>query len=154
MSNDTIVFLDFDGVLNGYELEPQDPSEVPFPANALHPTPVEHLNVIIRETEAKVVVTSTWRKLHDQEDLQSYLEQQGFIGQVIGTTPVLGEREKEIRRILRKKEPERFVVIDDEIREEQFNYLVRTSIHGRGLTEAKARQAIRLLEQQGSPAEG
>jgi hypothetical protein len=51
-----ILFLDIDGVLNGHE---QDA----WGYNRIQPGPVVHLNRILAETEARLVISSAWRYL-------------------------------------------------------------------------------------------
>ena len=51
-----ILFLDIDGVLNGHEQDAQG-------YNRIQPGPVVHLNRILAETEARLVISSSWRYL-------------------------------------------------------------------------------------------
>jgi hypothetical protein len=84
----SIVFLDFDGVLNsnayltrllarGSEHE----------ADTLDPIQVERLNKIVEATGASVVISSSWRHGRTTARLRNLLERQGFRGRVIGKTP-------------------------------------------------------------------
>jgi hypothetical protein len=89
---DKIIFLDIDGVLNHelfYREKSQDEryEEVGLPQCNIDKTRVEMLNGLIKDTSAKVVISSTWRKGRDVEYLQSILNDAGFIGEVIGKTP-------------------------------------------------------------------
>ncbi len=52
---DAIIFLDIDGVLNGHNWSSSAES------NIIQPTPVKHLNRILEETGAKIVLSSSWR---------------------------------------------------------------------------------------------
>ncbi len=49
---------------------------------------VQLLNKLVEATACKIVVSSTWRMGRPVESLQSILNQSGFIGEVIDTTPV------------------------------------------------------------------
>jgi hypothetical protein len=83
-----IIFLDFDGVLNSqlyYTSGRHGARTISF-AHDIDPESVKNLNYIIEKTGAKVVVSSTWRLGRTVEELQSILEQNGFVGEVIGTT--------------------------------------------------------------------
>ncbi len=81
-----IIFLDFDGVLNNtvhaFNAKGKD-----WQNQELDRDCIERLNNLIKETGAKVVVTSTWRLNRTVEELQSILNKYGFEGQVIGKTP-------------------------------------------------------------------
>lgn len=89
-----LIFLDIDGVLN-HQLWFNAQSitnrfnVAEYHSSMLDPARVEILNYIIFKTNAKVVVSSSWRKTHTKEKLQSLLEGRGFKGEIIGTTPCL-----------------------------------------------------------------
>lgn len=89
-----IIFLDIDGVLNHQEWYKKRYNTISkkeivsnYPLYEFDPVSVANLNLIILETGAKVVISSTWRHGRSVEDLQSLLNQVGFIGEVIGKTP-------------------------------------------------------------------
>lgn len=88
-----IIFLDIDGVLNSedwyrkrHEEAPQHEQSAQYPFYEFDPELVSNLNLIIQKTEAKVVVSSTWRIGREIADLQAILESVGFIGEVIDKT--------------------------------------------------------------------
>ncbi len=80
-----IVFLDFDGVLNSL-------SDIAFGSGstAFQAHFITRLNAIVRGSDAKVVVSSTWRVNHSIDELRHLLGSSGFEGDVIGCTPVFG----------------------------------------------------------------
>ena len=86
-----IIFLDIDGVLNselyfrGYCRYPS--TTIKHPQNHIDRGAVETLNTLIKNTDAKVVVSSTWRLSYSKEELQGFLNEFGFAGEVIGVTP-------------------------------------------------------------------
>jgi len=88
-----VIFLDFDGVLNHenwYERRYKSIKSGECEASTesdIDPESVENLNYIIRETGAKVVVSSTWRLGHTTEELGNILKECGFVGEVIDKTP-------------------------------------------------------------------
>lgn len=89
-----IIFLDFDGVLNSENWYKRRFNEIDtedilgkYPFYEFDPLSIVELNRIIEETEAKVVVSSTWRIGKRVEDLQKMLDVVGFKGEVIDTTP-------------------------------------------------------------------
>ena len=79
----SVIFLDFDGVIN---------SEA-FPTGNEHPRIyfdtklVTKVNDIIRDTDAKLVISSDWRRGRSINQLQDLLESYGCIGEIIDCTP-------------------------------------------------------------------
>ena len=84
-----IVFLDFDGVLNSREFftNRRDPAAEDWSAD-IDPCAVGYLNELLGEN-GRVVVSSTWRYTHNQEELEALLREHGFKGKIIGATPDL-----------------------------------------------------------------
>lgn len=87
-----IIFLDIDGVLNHeafykdrYE-KVMDGEKLNHPYSELDPNSVSHLNSLIEDTSAKVVITSTWRH-HGLDYCKDVLEYHGFNGEIIDITP-------------------------------------------------------------------
>ena len=157
-----IIFLDIDGVLNGYNKwnllgwnvvcltkskqlkrgyrKLTDPCGV-------HESKVRRLAKIVRATNAKVVMSSSWRfgwwntpyekQFEDQKKLTDLLNKYNI--KVIDITPISsdGRRDKEIMEWLAKHEDivKRFVILDDERYDlECFvgSHLVQTSSVGKG----------------------
>jgi HAD domain in Swiss Army Knife RNA repair proteins len=92
-----IIFLDFDGVLNSndwyvrrQETHDMDAVNNNYPFSEFDPDTVNRLNTIITLTGAKVVVSSSWRHNKSIEELQSILNQVGFVGHVIDKTSCFG----------------------------------------------------------------
>jgi hypothetical protein len=85
-----IIFLDIDGVLNSrlYYQTPVETRPISFGfCGDIDPASVKLLNELIRETYAKVVISSTWRSGRTLEEMQEILNKRGFEGEVIGMTP-------------------------------------------------------------------
>ena len=82
--NTKLIFLDFDGVLNSqlWYIETKGKREL----DDLDTSAIERLNNLIKRTDAKVVVTSTWRLGRTIEELQATLDRNGFKGEVVGKT--------------------------------------------------------------------
>ncbi len=101
-----IIFLDLDGVLNSaaYFKSLKDKGiHQDKILNSLEPGMVERLNKIIDRTGAKVVISSTWRKLHSMDELKAFLVEFGFryVDNVIDVTPTMNtDRGLEIHRWL------------------------------------------------------
>lgn len=91
-----VIFLDIDGVLNSndwyvYRRDAIEMDDVnaQYPFYEFDPRAIEHLNRIIAETGAKIVVSSSWRSGETNESLQFLFDRVGIKGEVIGTTPHL-----------------------------------------------------------------
>ncbi len=91
-----VIFLDIDGVLNSQDWYihrrdsvEMDSIDAQYPFYEFDPRAVERLNRIIKETEAKIVVSSSWRSGETVESLQKLLGLVGIKGDVIGMTPHL-----------------------------------------------------------------
>ena len=109
-----IIFLDVDGVLNSAK----ELSEGPFSKISLNV-----LKRIVDETNAKIVVISSWRLLEfSRKILLSELEKYHLKESVIGMTPHLpSNREEEIMTYLKSNEfPNlNFIILDDQVIEYQ-----------------------------------
>lgn len=85
-----IIFLDIDGVLNHEDFyKRRKLGEFEYPLSELCPKTIANLNVLIAETGAKVVISSTWRLGRSAAEIQVLLEGRGFTGEVIDCTPNL-----------------------------------------------------------------
>lgn len=89
-----IIFLDIDGVLNNQlwyksikDINPQNNEE--YDILQFDPRCVSLLNDVTDNTGAKIVVSSSWRKGRDLEELVELFEKVGITGEVIGKTPIL-----------------------------------------------------------------
>lgn len=92
----SVIFLDMDGVLNNSEWNRFDHLDERFGKDRkgdlwwvaqINPEAVGHLNRIIKETGAKVVISSSWRHSHTPKAMQALLDAAGFNGEVIDQTP-------------------------------------------------------------------
>lgn len=73
-----IIFLDFDGVLNSqlWYIRTKGNREI----DDLDTEAIGFLNTLIKNTGAKVVVSSTWRLNKTVDELQEILNRNGFKG--------------------------------------------------------------------------
>jgi len=105
---ENIIFLDFDGVfiLN----------------DVVDLKCVKNLNYIIRETNAKIVISSDWRNHHTINDLEKLFLSWGIKGDIIGVTERHGEnsfmflehnRTEEIEKFRKDNDVSNYVIIDD-----------------------------------------
>jgi hypothetical protein len=147
-----LVFLDFDGVLNSarwlHTVRHRE-SRSDRMVRDIDPANVGYLNQLIDRSGARVVISSSWRKLgdYDPQLFQQELQLRGFIGQVIGCTDGDGpERGNEIQRWLddnRHGGP--FVILDDsDDMAHLMPYLVRTKWE-LGLQQEHVDQALEVL---------
>ena len=97
-----VLFLDMDGVLNSnvffrstayaesraMQQMGDDESYGDEWTAMVDNSAVARLNRVIKETGAKVVISSSWRYHRTPEDMQDVLNRCGFKGEVIGRTPV------------------------------------------------------------------
>jgi hypothetical protein len=167
-----VIFLDIDGVLNSCDnwVHPDDRGEEPtsllWSLHDLDPGHIEVLNTIIGATNAKVVISSSWRMAHPIDDLIDMLTTQGLKGDVISITPILyrnlvptmdgpmpsgdpKDRGDEVEMWLKHwpDEVENFVILDD-IDFDGFVQFGEKFIHIQdytGLLKKHADQAIAIL---------
>lgn len=163
-----IIFLDMDGVLNSndwWERRTQHGDERDLFENNIDPQAVARLNCIIAATGAKVVISSTWRKYHDERAMQRMLNDCGFIGEVIDRTVDLWanpelwpdprrfgrefERGHEIRHWLventMKLGVKSYVVLDDSSDMATVEHRFVQTDHAIGLSQENVAEAIDLL---------
>jgi hypothetical protein len=109
-----VIFSDIDGVLNSSHKTEHD---VLTEGGYLNTEMVSNLNRLIRDTGAKVVISSSWRVINTQEEIDAALKQAGFVGEIIGMTPRSshGFRGLEIREWHRgRTDIENYIILDDD----------------------------------------
>ncbi len=103
------IFLDIDGVLVLNE------SGEPHPEHA-HPFDKEcvaALNEILNETNAIIVLSSTWKKVWDLKRLDFIFKFNGVVKSPLDVTEDFNNREKEITDYVQRKNVSDFVILDD-----------------------------------------
>ena len=148
-----IIFLDFDGVLNSDKyLRRAEEGAI------LDPTRLALLKQIVDATQAKIVLTTSWRE-HWHKDFSSCDQTGRLINSLFADcglalydkTPILNRncgREGEIKAWLDKNpDVENFVVLDDAFLNADFldGRFVKTSAYKDGLDEQGVEQAIGIL---------
>ena len=147
-----IIFLDVDGVLNSIKNlinvsnknhRPYSGYDYPFDEKCL-----KNLKRIVDETNAYIVITSTWR-MHEigKSILLNELKKYGLDERVIGYTDILHQsRGEEILRYLDKLgENIIFIILDDDNDFKSLDdYLIQTD-YQYGLTEKETKLAIKKL---------
>lgn len=147
-----IIFLDIDGVLNHRQwiINTSDlcSSNGLSDYEMLDPIAVARLNQIIKVTDAKVVISSSWRMIHGINLLRNFLLLRGFCGEVIDTTPpilFLTPRRKDIKSWLRTAiDIDNFVIFDDESDASIPGHFIKTDFET-GLLDIHVEKAISIL---------
>lgn len=116
-----IIFLDIDGVLNspGYYLSR---NQQPFPfsidrSDDIDPVPCKLLNDFCLEHDIKIVLSSTWRRDHNEKQIMKVFRKRGLNVEVVGLTPVLyKQRGDEINEFLRTTtlKIDKYAILDDD----------------------------------------
>lgn len=120
------------------------------------PRACQNLNKILQATDAKIVISSTWRLSYSIHELDQILTNNGILAKVHGVTPSFNSdslivpgtrRGVEIAAYL-KAHPEitNYVILDDDsdmlIEQKPYFILVSTGV---GLTDRQAQHAIQKL---------
>lgn len=156
---DKIIFLDIDGVLNLMRPERDQYGSL------FHEHFVSNLKTIIDATEAKIVISSTWR-MSGESVMKDMWKHRNLPGEVIGITENIRYnsgrddndvwRGHEIQAYIDKYNIIDYVILDDDsdMLKSQLNNFVKTSGNydhsdyldiGYGLTKECAEQAIQIL---------
>ena len=156
-----VIFLDIDGVLNHenhynwlYNTDEPTPLQREHPYSEFNPNSVKELNRILDETNAKLVISSSWR-LDGIPVLQNIFKHIGLYHKIFDVTPSLSYkynttlcRGKEIDYWL-SKHPEvtRYVILDDDtdMEEYQLPFFIKTNPYNDGLNTEVANKAIEIL---------
>ena len=119
MTDKPIVFLDIDGVLNStHFFYKANKFERINPRSQLDPEAIAYLNEIY---DWNFVLSSTWRKFYSVEGMTQMLQEVGFRGTIIDSTPIMdwqgSLRGNEIRQYLRDnmlEDRRDYVIFDDD----------------------------------------
>lgn len=153
-----VIFLDIDGVLNHSALNHtrelfDEINDIKYDAmHMLSSKCISRLNDITDETGAKLVISSTWRKYEDVDDM---LIKAGVTGEIIGHTPVLNflgayrgnEIQVWINSNIKKDDDFNYVILDDDsdMLYWQRNHMIIVDREC-GLSQDAAYKAIRILK--------
>ncbi len=148
-----IVFLDVDGVLNSERSIDMNWNEgINDGDDAPHFIHTKHLNNILQNTGAGVVVSSSWRsKERHMNKLMCGLEAEGCRINHLGNTPVLDEgcRGDEIQMWMDdcEYEIESFIILDDESSMGHLTSSLIKTDYSTGLMAEHAESAVRILNE-------
>lgn len=117
-----VIFLDIDGVLNSHQWNMahyrEEKSCVMVGPEHFCPVSVSNLRwLLVSDKDLKIVVSSSWRKIHSLDSIRGMLSVYGICSKdIIDITPCIwGPRGDEIRSWLDKhSEVTDFVVLDDD----------------------------------------
>lgn len=147
-----IIFLDFDGVLNSEKYI----RSCGHHGVVLDPSRMKLLSQLIISTDAKIVLSTSWREHWDND--KSKCDETGLLINkifaeyglsIFDKTPKLrSDREDEMKMWLEQhQEVTNFVVLDDAFLCTDYlqNHFVRTSNYRNGLSEENIKEAIEIL---------
>lgn len=154
-----VIFLDIDGVLNHenhykWLMETDEPTPLQrfYPYSEFNPESCTILNKIIEETDAKIVLSSSWR-LDGINKMNSLFKYFG-LPRIYDITPSLCNkfgslcRGKEIDAWL-SEHPEvtKYVILDDDtdMEEHQLPFFIKTNPYKDGLNEEVKNKCIKIL---------
>jgi len=144
-----IIFLDFDGVLNSNKFFIESNEAPPF---FLDDSKTLLLKQIIDETDAKIVLSTSWREIWDTDleiakKLKEYFT--SFNIEIFDSIPFIDYiRAHEIQNWLDNHPCDQYVILDD-ITGPWYNledHVVITNIDGNGITKENVQQAISILK--------
>lgn len=141
-----IIFLDIDGVLNSESFAKKKTRK------NFDPECVKRLNQIIQETNADIVISSSW-KLSPSSVYMAFKDE-GVEGNIIGMTPNFifddwredKTRGAEIEQWLMENPCDNYIILDDDelFKKEQKKHWIQTD-YQIGLTDGDVEKAITLL---------
>lgn len=116
-----IVFLDIDGVLNSEQFYKETDS---FVWDMFNPSSVKLLNKLTDAADAKIIISSDWRKNHTLPELQKIFKDNEIKAEIIGITPKLKCKSTfvSIPRGLEIKEKLLWLISDNP--DESINYVI------------------------------
>lgn len=152
----SLLFLDFDGVLNSEAFLRSHAGGVVLvgkdwdSSSHLDPERIAVLNRVIRKTGALIVISSSWRLMHTPKQLAKMLFGAGLKGYIIGQTPDIpgAPRSHEIAAYLHTLAHHPWFAIVDDDHDAGIGYekhFVQTSFSGGGLLDEHADRLIRIL---------
>lgn len=149
-----VIFLDVDGVLNSHAWFKGHGHDRGL--GHLDPEACARMQRLVERTDARIVVSSTWRLLHKLNALRSMFRARGLTGAVIGATPA---HPRDVRGVeiqqwldaarLTNTHPTNIVIVDDDSDMAHLApWLVKTHFD-RGFTEWELDRAVEMLERPG-----
>lgn len=154
--NSSIIFLDFDGVLNTEQYQARLVMDGDLTKDAwgplFDPRAVGNLHKIVEATGADIVISSSWRYIHRLGSLRMMWEIRELPGDILDTLPCGASyisRGEEIECWLSQHDQSNYIIIDDlnDFYPSQLDRYVETNPIV-GISAADVERAIRILSQQ------
>ena len=151
----SIIFLDFDGVLNTEQHQMQLAVTGRLGKDLwgplFSPTAVVNLRKILDTTDARIVISSSWRCVHGLGGLRMMWDVRELPGELHATLPCEPSylsRGEEIENWLNRHNRPNYVIMDDlnDFMPSQYNNYVEVN-PVTGITEADTQKAIAILNQ-------
>ena len=142
-----VLFLDIDGVLNRGQFL-ASPLPNPPPVERFDCDLCEQLDRVLIATEAKIVISSSWRELFEHKDIEGWIRQRGApAADVIGACAIGMDRDASILDWLAKHSWPNYACVDDAAEvymRRVWTRTVQTKLE-QGLTAERADALIQLL---------
>lgn len=144
-----VIFLDIDGVLRTHKSDKEWYGQN-IPTNVFNrkfsPNSINILNEIIKLTNARLIISSTWREHYSINELRKIFTNNGYKYDIYDITTKLGYRGEEIQYWLDTHDVNRYIVVDDNIKEISKNINNKRIVEClNGLTEKEFQTIIRLM---------
>jgi hypothetical protein len=141
-----VLFLDIDGVLNSREVITKRGR-----GDVVCLEMVERINRVIRATDCKIAISSSWRIAHSLRWLKAFLRQYLIIDVIVDKTPTSdkGRGYEILLWLLVNPQVECYAIVDDDSfdMEEVKHRLVRTDFLT-GIADEHVEQLIKLLNEE------
>lgn len=156
-----VIFLDIDGVLNSddwytYRHIACTSKEIndDYPLKEIDPKALMYLKTLVKETKAKIVISSSWKHSMNVEKFTELFKKLGFEEEIIDVTPDFGyhvyprgcEILAWIKNFCKTTDIENYVILDDDIDMlycQKDNFIPINSEHG--LILENVQEAIKIL---------
>jgi len=150
-----VLFLDIDGVLNSRKWYEANKDAINLESGIMYRSSVELdpeacalVNELCESEDLRIVISSTWRRLHTKGEITDMFAYRGLFAPVISQTPQLRSsfRGQEIEEWLYARYiVEKYVILDDDGDFYPHQHLVRTD-NAVGVTAKNIEKAKELLK--------
>lgn len=154
-NDNVIIFLDFDGVINSakfindYLDQFKQPTEKTYYITEhIDAIAIQRVNKIVEALNAKVVISSAWRKAYCLDKLCKILESKGFSGEIIGETEILNkDRGIEIQTWMDRNNisADRVLILDDNDNMRHLSHRLILTSFDTGITDEHVQKAMELF---------
>lgn len=103
LTNENILFLDFDGVLNDITLE----------QTLFADEPLQVLNELYEEYNCKIILNTTWKDAYLFTDLVDLLKSQGLNAPILDKITKGNTRTEQLQQFIKQYNCKHYVILDD-----------------------------------------